>query len=66
MSANRPWCQYQRWGQLWQLRLRWLTATRSPGGLIVWLAVGGRKPLAHLPRWRRRLCHLPAVRWRLL
>jgi hypothetical protein len=56
----------------WQLRLRWVWITRassnswpSPGGLTVWLHVGGRKPLAHLPRWRRRLLHLPGIRARL-
>jgi hypothetical protein len=30
-----------------------------------WLCIGGHKPLAHLPRWKRRLYHLPSIRWRL-
>ena len=30
-----------------------------------WLCIGGHKPLAHLPRWKRHLLHLPAIRWRL-
>lgn len=42
-------------------RLRWLWITT--GGPI-WLCIGGRKPLAHLPaaHWRR---HMPVIRWRL-
>lgn len=41
---------------------RWPTSTSSA---ILWLNIGGRKPLAHLPRWRRHLFHLPAIRLRL-
>lgn len=50
-----------------QVRTRylWFTWGGKPGGLTVWLSIAGRKPLAHLPLWRRRLLHLPAVRWRL-
>ena len=33
--------------------------------MTYWLSIGARKPLAHLPRWRRYLLYLPAVRWRL-
>lgn len=32
----------------------------------IWLNIGGRKPLAHLPVWRRHLLHLPSIRWRIL
>lgn len=50
-----------------QLRLRWLWI--SWGGsldrLTIWLCIAGRKPLAHLPRWQRRLLHLPSVRYRV-
>lgn len=55
----------------WQLRLRWVWITWAdgrtviPGGLTSWLCIGGHKPLAHLPRWRRRLLHLPSIRFRL-
>ncbi len=61
-------------GRVRQLRLRWLWVTwgrssfdvhRDRRGPTIWLNIGGRKPLAHLPRWRRRLLHLPAIRWRL-
>lgn len=48
----------------WQLRLRYVWVTWH-AGLTVWAHIGGRKPLAHLPRWRRRLLHLPCLRWRL-
>jgi hypothetical protein len=58
-----------------QTRTRWLWVTletkKLPGGLLLrqvtaWLSIGGRKPLADLPRWRRHLFHLPSIRWRLL
>lgn len=44
------------------LRLRWLWVTTKGGP--IWLCIGGRKPLAHLPaaHWRR---HMPVIRWRL-
>lgn len=53
------------WDGGWQLWLRWICITRTGGRTVVWLSVGGHKPLAHLPRWRRHLLHLPAVRVRL-
>lgn len=58
---------FRCYGSLRQLRLRWvwLTWGGEPAGLVVWLCIGGRKPLAHLSRWRRRLLHLPSVRLRL-
>lgn len=46
-----------------QLRLRWIWVTWP--GPVVWLCIGGRKPLAHLPPWKRRFLHLPSVRKRL-
>lgn len=60
--------------QIRQIRWRWLwitLTTRRDGGLIIqeivaWLCIGGKKPLARLPWWRRRLFHLPSIRWRLL
>lgn len=51
--------------QICQWRLRYVWITRMPHGWVVWLNIAGRKPLAHLPRWRRILFHLPSVRWRL-
>lgn len=49
---------------------RWLAyapdrPNQWPRGAVLWLQVAGRKPLAHLPWWRRHLLHLPAVRVRL-
>ena len=58
----------ERIGPVRQIRARglWITwGGDNPGGLTIWLCIGGRKPLAHLPRWRRWLFHLPAPRWRL-
>lgn len=47
-------------------RFRVFRVTRSEEGCrTIWLCVGGHKPLAHLPRWRRRLLHLPSIRWRV-
>ncbi len=37
----------------------------TEGCRTIWLNIGGHKPLAHLPRWRRHLLHLPSIRWRL-
>lgn len=48
-----------------QWRLRYLWITRSDQGATIWLCIGGRKPLAHLPRWRRNLLHLPGIRYRV-
>ncbi len=48
-----------------QLRLRWIWITARDRHLTIWLQIGGRKPLAHLSRWERRLLHLPSIRWRL-
>jgi hypothetical protein len=42
-----------------------VTITRSAKGWTIWIGIGGHKPLAHLPRWRRHLFHLPSIRWRL-
>lgn len=42
-----------------------IQGTRTHGGVLVWLSIGGHKPLAHLPRWERHLLHLPSIRWRL-
>lgn len=47
-----------------QLRLRWIWITFAKS-VTVWLQIGGHKPLAHLPRWRRLIFHLPVVRVRL-
>lgn len=56
-----------RRGAWHQLRLRWVWISWGDGHqLVAWLQIGGHKPLAHLPRWRRRLFHLPAIRVRLL
>ena len=55
----------RRYGDIRQIRARWVWITWGGSGLTIWLALAGRKPLAHLPRWRRRLFHLPSVRWRL-
>lgn len=49
-----------------QFRRRYLTGSWGGGQrCVLWLNIGGRRPLAHLPRWRRHLMHLPAVRWRV-
>lgn len=50
------------------LRLRWLWISwgaELPRSPVIWLCIGGRKPLAELPKWRRHLFHLPTVRLRL-
>lgn len=63
MTSSR---RFSREPGFFQARLRWLTITHINDGWTVWFAVGGRKPLAHLPPWRRRWLHLPAIRRRLL
>lgn len=42
-----------------------ISAVWTRGGWLVWLSIGGHKPLAHLSRWERHLLHLPSIRWRL-
>lgn len=42
----------------------WVTFERGKWLPVVWLCLGGSKPLAHLPRWKRLL--RPSIRWRLL
>lgn len=49
----------------WQLWSRYIQATWAGQHLTVWLSIGGRKPLAHVPLWIRRVRHLPAIRVRL-
>jgi hypothetical protein len=44
---------------------RVFNVSHRDGCTTVWLSVAGHKPLAHLPRWKRRLLHLPSVRWRI-
>lgn len=42
----------------------WFTFVEGEILPTIWLCLGGHKPLAHLPRWKRLL--RPAIRWRLL
>lgn len=67
MTIRGPfrWWRRETGALCWQAWLRYLTITRTPHHTTVWFALAGRKPLAHLPAWKRRWLHLPSVRFRL-